>query len=231
MAQPPVLPGTAVPGGSAAPGPLAGWQGLTPWGPYGDACRPLAVSEPWRRRWLYADLFIGAISGDEAIDDSVAQHTSFFGGLRLGCEFSDPWAVEARIGHSSVDLANLQGDPNRRTGDLTLWDVSLVQFLGDDPWLRPYLTVGVGAVNFQFDDATGQPVDETVVGVPVGIGIMHRHDDWLAFRFDLTDNMAFGGGTPLGTQHNFSATGSLELRFGGRRTSYWPWTTRHFYAW
>jgi len=36
--------------------------------------------------------------------------------------------------------------------------------------------------------------------------------------------MAFAGGSIYQSQHNFSATGGLEVRLGRSRLQYWPWS-------
>src|SRR5690606_20402379 len=115
--------------------------------------------------------------------------------------------------------------------DLLLADVSLVHYFYTELTTRPFVSIGFGAVDWEYVDAAGVPTDEKVFGMPVGFGVKHRYDDWLVFRFDVTDNIAFGGGTPIGTQHTFSATGAIELRFGGSRVSYWPWQPRRYYTW
>jgi hypothetical protein len=215
--------------GGAQTGPPPGLGPKSSW--FIDDCPKPVLSEGWCRRPFYIDVFSGTISGNELVDDQVAQHTSFFGGVRLGWDLDEGWGWEGRLGWAEVEVNNIQAPSQERTADLFLWDVSLVHYFASDLRIRPFVSVGVGVVDWNFTDASGASIDESVVGVPLSIGVKQRYDDWLVFRLDLTDNMAFGGGTVLGTQHNFSCTAACELRFGGPRISYWPWQPRKYYSW
>jgi hypothetical protein len=184
------------------------------------------LSEAWCRRPLYADVFFGALTGNELQGDLVDVETGFFGGVRLGHDLDERWAVEGRLGLAGLDLSNTEAPAQPRTGDLIVGDISLVCYLTQHPRTRPFLSAGAGFADWEFSDAFGNSFTDTQAAVPLSVGIKQRYDDWLVFRFDLTDNIVFGGGTIIGTEHLFSATGSLELRFGGSRTSYWPWRRR-----
>jgi hypothetical protein len=191
----------------------------------------MVISEAWCRRPFYVDLFGGLIWGDELVDNQISQQASFLAGGRLGWDFSGSLGCETRFGWSEVDIQNLQGNSNRRQAELLLWDVSLVHYFGSTLTLRPYCSVGIGVVDWEFDDAAGNPTDEKVFGLPIAIGLKRRYDDWLGFQLDLADNIACGVGSQIGTQHNFSVTGAVEIRFGGPRTSYWAWAPRKHYSW
>lgn len=194
-------------------------------------CPPVVISEEWCRRPFFVDVFAGPIWGNEFVNNQIGQQTSLFAGGRLGWDFNGSWGAEGRLGWSQVDIYNLAGPTHDRQAELFLWDVSVVHYFGSNLKLRPYFAVGLGMVTWDYDDVVGNPVEEQVFGVPIGIGLKRRWDDWLVFRLDLTDNMAFGGGTQIGTQHNFSITGNVELRFGGPRTSYWAWSPGKHYTW
>jgi hypothetical protein len=194
-------------------------------------CPPAVISEAWCRRPFFADLFIGAISGDEFINGEIGQQTSLLAGGRLGWDLSGDWGCEARLALAEVHIHNMSGLAERRQADLLMADVSLVHYFGLDLTIRPYMSVGLGVVDWGFVDVDGNAVNEKVMGVPIAMGVKQRCDDWLVLRLDLTDNIAFGGGTRLGTQHNISVTGNVEIRFGGPRTSYWAWTPRKHYSW
>jgi hypothetical protein len=210
-------------------GPPPEIAGSSGW--FTNDCPKAVISGGWCERPLYFDGFVGAIYGDEFVDGQINQHTSFLAGVRLGWDLDESWGWEGRLAVSDLDISNVNGPSDNRQADLLLADVSLVHYFFTDLTTRPFLSVGVGGVDVEYVDAAGLETEEQVFGVPIGIGIKHRYDDWLVFRFDLTDNMAFGGGTPMGTQHNLSATGSFELRFGGSRVSYWPWQPRRYYTW
>ena len=46
---------------------------------------------------------------------------------------------------------------------------------------------------------------------------------WCTLRLDLVDNIAFGT-NQVSSMHNFSIMAGVEFRFGGRSTSYFPWS-------
>jgi hypothetical protein len=58
--------------------------------------------------------------------------------------------------------------------------------------------------------------------MPFGVGLKYHWTDWMALRFEVADNVAFGS-QGIGTLHHISIIGAAELRFGGSRRSYWPW--------
>ena len=191
-------------------------------------CPPAILSEGWCRRPWYWGLFAGALSGNDLQEDLLSQQTSFAGGLRLGRDLDLAWAVEARLLFSDIELADrLSAQP--RTADLILGDISLVHHFGQHPRIQPFLALGIGVADWEFVDAGGNEFTDTQLACPIGLGVKQRYDDWLVFRFDLTDNIIFGGGTLVGTQHEVAATGSIEFRFGGSRTSYWPWRPRLYF--
>ncbi len=177
-------------------------------------CPPAVISEAWCRRPFFADVFIGLIFGNEFVN---GEETSLLTGGRLGWDLSGQWGCEARLAVAEVDLL--------------MADVSLVHYFGSHLTRRPYFSVGLGVVDWDFVDADGTTANEQVMGVPISLGVKRRQDDWLVLRFDLTDNIAFGGSTRVGTQHNFSLTANVEIRFGGPRTSYWTWAPSKHYTW
>lgn len=197
---------------------------------YGE-CPPAVISEAWCRRPFYADVFAGAMWGDEFIDGQLGQDTSVLYGLRLGWDFGAALGAETRLAFSQVGIYHLADPSQQSQADLILWDVSLLYYFNSSLKLRPFVSIGLGLVDWEYPDVLGNSQDEKVVGVPISLGIKHRVDDWLAFRLDLSDNIAFGEGTEIGTQHNISITGAAEIRFGGPRTSYWAWSPRRHYTW
>jgi hypothetical protein len=89
---------------------------------------------------------------------------------------------------------------------------------------------GLGSARFHFTDRLSRSYDKAVFAIPLAAGVKYRCNDWLALRFECTDNIAFGGGSGFDTVHNISATGGMEVRFGGSRKAYWPWNPgRHYW--
>jgi hypothetical protein len=84
-------------------------------------------------------------------------------------------------------------------------------------------------VRFDFSDRLGTRWDDTVFGLPFGLGVKYRHSDRMAFRLEVADNVAFPGAA-METMHVLSVTGGAEIRFGGSRRAYWPWNPgRHYW--
>jgi hypothetical protein len=54
------------------------------------------------------------------------------------------------------------------------------------------------------------------------LGLKTYCNPWFTVRFDLVDNLTFGNDRVSLVNHISLMTG-CEYRFGGRRTSYYPW--------
>jgi hypothetical protein len=214
----------------------------------GRAGGPAVASErePWIYRPISVGIFYGAIVGSPLMDDWINQKTGTLAGVRFGWDFDDDWGVEMRIASSTMPIVdselqiamqqqydNERGLPwdspyryrwdTGRTADHFLWDVEMLWYPWGDSDLRPYLLFGLGLDRISFEDRMEQSYAHVLVGMPVGIGIKHRWADWLAFRVEVLDNIAFAGHSTFEPQNNFSITGGFEVRFGQPRTFYWPW--------
>jgi hypothetical protein len=212
--------------------------------------RPL-LREDWRFRPFSIGWFMGGVSGSPLLDDWVDQKSGYFAGYRIGWDYSRYWGCEMRLGFGYLELADSQraieaqesadshidlpgGDPffsrfdQRRDSDLILWDVSLLYYpWGNTNW-RPYFLAGLGAARVDFLDRLSERRAETVFEMPLGMGVKHRYRDWLALRFEMTDNVVFG--QKFNTVHDLSFTGGVEILFGGTRKAYWPWNPgRHYW--
>jgi Outer membrane protein beta-barrel domain len=161
----------------------------------------------WDNEPVHFDTFLGFL------DDRTAQNTGVFGGFRLGWDYDTYWGVETRLGFTS-----LQED----TGPTDVWDESLLYYPWGDSRVRPYFTLGVGITEFHIVETGDWHARENLVDVPFGLGFKYRIHEWLALRFDVLDNLAFGSHN-LGTMNNFSFTSGFEWRFGGGHYNYWPW--------
>jgi hypothetical protein len=190
-----------------------------------DPLRHMGLGTPlqgtsWRNRPLYAGWFVGGVWGDP-LTETVDQGDDLFGGYRLGWDFDHYWGTELRLAWANVDLIGVPASQSQTAGH-TYYDINLLYYpLGDSRW-RPYAGVGLGGANFRFDDESGQHLDETLFQLPLQIGVKYMYRKWLAVRFDLTDNLAFGGDS-LDTMHNLSLSSGVEVHFGGSRRSYFPW--------
>ena len=103
-----------------------------------------------------------------------------------------------------------------------MFDLDLVYYpWGDSQW-RPYFLAGVGWASFRFDDPQGTPIKDTTIVMPFGFGLKYRYQPQIALRFDVIDNLAFSSET-VDTMHNVSFSFGVDIHFGGRRRSYFPW--------
>ncbi|MBN2474393.1 MAG: hypothetical protein JXB62_07280 [Pirellulales bacterium] len=205
---------------------------------HGDLGRPLQ-RESWLFRPFSAGWFMGMMQGSPLIDDWVGQQQGYVGGYRFGWDQSYYWGGEMRFAFASVELYDspraIAAGPSerfnvRRDVDLTHWDLDLLYYpWGDTQW-RPYFMVGLGTARVIFIDRLSHRYDSAVFAMPLAMGVKYRCNDWLALRFELTDNMAFSGGGGFNTLHSLSLTGGVEVRFGGARKAYWPWNPgRHYW--
>jgi hypothetical protein len=92
---------------------------------------------------------------------------------------------------------------------------------GDARW-RPFVSVGLGAANFNFNDATLQPMRASVFTMPVSAGFKYYRHNWLAWRFSVTDQWSLGG-QGVSPMHNIALTVGVEVHFGGSRVGYYPY--------
>ncbi len=187
------------------------------------------LTEPWTHRPLFMGLYAGGVWGNELIDEEIQMEGGAEGGIRFGMLLAPAWEAEVRIGQAFPDIVHIQGDRLRRDADVWLIDGSLVWSLLRSSRCRVFLRTGGGTGLLAFHNVQGVQIDKSVFSLPVGVGIKYRIDDWIAVRMDLADTILFGSGTGLETNHLISFTGGAEIRFGGTRKSYWPWSPRRFY--
>jgi hypothetical protein len=110
-----------------------------------------------------------------------------------------------------------------RNAWLTTWDLDLLVYPWGDTRLRPYFVFGMGVANEHFDDRLMLEHKLLALAVPVGIGAKYIWTDRLAVRVEFADDVAIGA-NQIQTLQDLSLTFGLELRFGGARHVYWPWT-------
>ena len=203
-----------------------------------DIGRPL-TRESWRYRPFGLGIFVGYIGGDTLIDDWTGSDGGTLGGLRLSWDPGYYWGCEFRYAATSMGQwdsltakhaleAAARTYDSHRDVNLQLWDFSLLWYpWGDTTW-RPYALVGLGGSLVRFDDAFLEHWSQKQFAMPLALGLKYRYNSRLAFRFELADNIVFGSGQ-VNTLHHFSITGGLEMRFGGDRKAYWPWSPGRYY--
>ncbi len=191
-----------------------------------DPHRAIGWGEPlvgtsWRNRPWYIGGFIGGIFNGDLIAGHVEQNNTALGGARLGFDFDHYWGIEGRFGYANPFITQPDGTPLGVSRNY-LADVELLYYpWGDSHW-RPYITAGLGQATFRFTDDQNRVVHESLLSLPLGVGLKYFYSPWFTLRFDLVENFAFGSHT-LDNQANLSLMAGVEYRFGGRRPSYFPW--------
>lgn len=183
--------------------------------------RPL-VGTSWLNRPVFVGAFLGGLLADDLIGGHVESNNSFFLGGRLGWDFDHYWGLEGRYAFSRPQIndgdGNTLSDPSRNY----FIDVSLAYYpWGDSQW-RPFITGGLGLQTFRFHDDAGERVHQSLLSLPIGVGIKFYHSPFHTLRLEAYDNIAFGDGR-LKTMQNFTIAAGVEFRFGGRPVSYFPW--------
>jgi hypothetical protein len=190
--------------------------------------RAMGFGEPlqgtsWQNRPFHVDFFAGDMIGDDAVDHVIGQEAGFFTGGRVGWDYDYYWGVETRLGVSWMSLFDSQRPTTRLgVGNIIVWDMSLLYYpWGDSRW-RPFLLLGTGIQQLDAYGSSPRIYQGTLFELPFGAGLKYRFNEWMIFRVDVIDNLAFGDGS-LDTMHNVSFSGGVEYHFGGHRRSYWPW--------
>jgi hypothetical protein len=196
--------------------------------------------EPWINRPFSVGVFVGPMVGSPLINDWVGQQTGTLAGMRFGWDMDDDWGMELRLATANIPIydadpafeAQLAQTGNglpipylagTRNADHFICDIDFLYYPWGDASLRPYLLFGVGTDRIKFTDRMGTNYARILLGMPVGLGVKMHLNDWLIFRVEATENMAFAGGSIFQAQQNFSLTGALEVRLGRTKMQYWPW--------
>ncbi len=183
--------------------------------------RPL-IGTSWLNRPWYVGAFIGGVLADDLIGSRVETNNSYFLGGRLGWDFDHYWGLEGRYAFSNPMLTDGEGNTLSDPAREYFVDVSLAYYpWGDSQW-RPFFSGGLGFQTFRFRDDEGQRVSQSLLSMPLGMGLKFYHSPWHTLRLEAYDNIAFGDGR-LRTMQNFTLAAGIEFRFGGRPTSYFPW--------
>lgn len=192
--------------------------------PYPSAFKAQLSRESWLFRPFHLDAFAGTLLAAPPIRDRVDAGTGFYTGFRFGWDMSKHFGMETSFGFSKI--ANSYPHVPFKMGDekLFLWDVSWLWYPWGDTRFRPYMIVGTGLADVNFNDDIYQTVHSTLFEFPWGGGFKYRLGNRLAFRFDVRDNVIYGAGNGLNLMHNASLTANIEWHFGGGpKRSYWPW--------
>lgn len=193
-------------------------------GRYPPAVKAPLARESWLFRPFHLDAFAGTMLADTPIKHRVNAGTGFYTGFRFGWDMSKHVGVEtsfgfAKVGNEYPRLPTKMGDEK-----LFLWDVDWLWYPWGDTRFRPYLLIGTGLNDVNFVNDLDQRIHSTLYNLPWGGGFKYRVGNRLAFRFDVRDNVTYGGASGLDLMHNVTLTGNAEWHFGGgAKRSYWPW--------
>jgi hypothetical protein len=198
---------------------LPRWSQLSDDGRHRGLGDPL-VGTSWLNRPYYLGMFTGGAFGDTLVEQQIDQRGALLTGCRLGIDMHDYWGVETRLAFNRADISFLQTGGGSTVDDMFL-DASLLYYPWGDAHWRPYASFGLGLARFDYYDDRNREVADTLAHVPLGLGVKYYFKNWMSLRFDFHDNVAIGA-RDLSTMNNLSFTGGVEFRFGGRRTSYFP---------
>ncbi len=184
------------------------------------------VGTSWMNRPYHVGWFFGGIGGSNILDDQLKQGTSIFGGYRIGWENNHYTGCELRFGFSyiPIDYSYANGPPQLTmyTNRYYCFDFHYAYYpLGDSRW-RPFLSIGFGMDTVRFSNEQGRLYNRAMFAIPLSIGMKYQLKNWLAIRCELMDDVSFGDDR-IGLMNCISFTGGVEIRYGSRRNSYFPW--------
>jgi hypothetical protein len=187
---------------------------------------PLNFSS-WLNRPFHIDWFAGPLISDSPNKSNLVRQTNeLFGGLRFGWDFDYYWGTEWRFGWADPEVF-YEGSSDRQPGQYFVSDVNLIYYPWGDTRVRPFFVAGLGVSEIGAMHNDGGPLEATLLGMPFGLGIQFQQTPWLAWRAEIMDNVAWGS-EGVSTTQNISFTAGMNIRYGARKPSYWPWrTSRH----
>ena len=179
-----------------------------------------------RRQYFYGGGFGGLMTGtkllevkEDELTVSFEQKAAGTGGLLVGYHFSDRMGIESRLHFSSIGIkctGQVLGVPfseDFATRKLTIFDVSLYRYLWSNERFNPYIRCGVGVgqqemkVLNSIGAGTGIGTD-TIVTLPLGVGVRFWCTKQIAVQADITNNIIFSTGKykEANTTHNVAFT-------------------------
>lgn len=178
----------------------------------------------WRNRPYHFDVFSGGYFHGSVIPGlQKPEGTTVIGG-RIGWDHSHYFGSELRFGTAEANLAEIQSKLRTRMSDIS-WQY----YPWGDSQIRPYTSIGIGIVDYEYNDAFNVGHGATTMSLPIAIGIKHYVRHWVSFRLEFEDNITFSS-SQFNSGNNLSVTGSIEFRFGGRRKTYYPFNpSRSFF--
>lgn len=192
-------------------------------GRFVDKNVPLNFSS-WLNRPFHVDWFVGPLLSDSPDKSNLIRQTNeLFGGLRFGWDFDYYWGTEWRFGWADPQVF-YEGSSDRQPGQYFVSDVNILYYPWGDTRVRPFFVGGLGVSEIGSIHRDGGGLEATLLGMPFGMGVQFQQTPWMAWRAEIMDNLAWGS-EGVSTTHNVSFTAGMEIRYGARKPSYWPWRT------
>ncbi len=187
------------------------------------------VGTSWLNRPIYGGGELGSIWIMRRVEDSVSRDTDVIGGFYFGWDWDFYWGSELRFDWATPELINSDAPDANRADSLFIWNYNLMYYPWGDSRFRPYWRWGIGGAHFDYPTDDGNRDDQTLLTLPIGLGLKFPIDRWMAARAEFTDLISVGAGG-LPTMNNLTLTLGFELRYGVRPQSYWPWNpSRHIW--
>lgn len=192
--------------------------------------RSIGAGEPlrgtsWLNRPYEVSYQVGAFLLNEPPSVNAGTDNALFGALHFGQDFTHYLGAEFRIGVSNTELNPATTGGGAQSDTLTIADLTTVYYPWGDSRLRPYLRSGIGLTDLEFTDGAGGRAKETLLTIPVGLGVKYLNWRSVAWRAEIVNHLALGNGASR-TLNSYTLTFGVEHRFGGVSPGYWAWRPR-----
>ena len=181
-----------------------------------DRGQPL-YGTSWTNRPYWVEGFTGAWLAS-GLTETQDQTNGTLSGVRLGWDFEHFWGMQLGVG-----LGSSQTDPGDADIDVRTVDLAVLYYpWGDSRW-RPYTGLGLGVGNYGFSDLSQRSIDQYAVQIPLSLGVKYAFRPWWSLRADVSNYFVLPA-SDLEFMNNVALTLGAEIRFGGRRRSYFPYS-------
>ncbi len=180
------------------------------------------VGSSWLNRPYYFGATLGPMWLTARPRHNVPRDVDVIGSVFWGWDWDYYWGSEFQYSYATPELHNT-ADPNHLvTNRLVSWNYSFMYYPWGDANLRPFWRLGFGDTKFDIPLESGLRQDEWLFATPFGVGMKYSFRRWLAGRIEFTDQLSWGE-RGVATQHNLTLNFGLEMRYGAKRKSYFPW--------
>ena len=174
----------------------------------------------WLNRPYEFGLDTGAFIMGKRASGNNARNNDLMAAAHLGADWDHYWGAQARIAWSTPEFVSSVDSTSQTSDSILIYDVSLLYYPWGDSRIRPYYRLGLGLTDLDFINNDGIREDNTMLTMPLGIGIKYQSERWLAIRAEAVDHFTWGQNSASSMQ-NFTLTLGFEWRYGGRPNSGW----------